>query len=105
MSTEKDLVDAATVIARELRARAEALVPEHKRVAAEAARLEAEMKAAGGATDRLMRFTPVLGGSPQCPRCFVADGKQSRLTPIPGAGPGNDRLKCSVCGNEFSVSA
>jgi hypothetical protein len=64
--------------------------------------VEAEIRAAKLARERLVRFQPEIDGSPHCPRCWVEDEVQSQLTKIRGT----DRYElfgCHRCGRDIAA--
>jgi hypothetical protein len=64
--------------------------------------LEAEIRAVNLAQERLARFQPEIGGSLQCPRCWLQDELQSPLTKIRST----DRYEvvgCPRCDLELAV--
>jgi hypothetical protein len=64
--------------------------------------LEAEIHAVNLARERLARFQPEIGGSLQCPRCWIENEIRSPLTRIRGT----DRYElfgCPRCELELAV--
>jgi len=63
--------------------------------------LEAQMRSADKAPERVLSFTPQIDGEYQCPRCWVEHELRSRLKPIPGdTAPGV--FRCQACRLEFN---
>jgi transposase-like protein len=52
--------------------------------------------------DRLARFQPEIGGSLQCPRCWVDRETRSSLTEAPGSEK-EDSFRCHKCGFDLSI--
>ena len=52
--------------------------------------------------ERLVRFQPEIGGSLQCPRCWVDRETRSSLTEAPSMEK-EDRFRCHKCGFDLSI--
>ena len=67
------------------------------------AKLEAQVKTADLASQRLLKYPMVIDGYFQCPSCWVQHEQRTTLRPI--ADVNEDILKCRSCGFSVSVSA
>jgi hypothetical protein len=68
------------------------------------AELQAELAKSQGATDRSLRFEPMIGNVYQCPICWTADEAKADLAPIP-SNTDEDLFRCTRCHNKFSFEA
>ena len=63
------------------------------------AETQAQLDAAQLAYQRLAQFEPVIGGTLQCPGCWIGYGSHAPLVAVPGVSPGApDVFRCSGCG-------
>ena len=53
---------------------------------------------------RLDAYRPKVGVDYRCPNCWIRDGQQSLLKPIPLERPDQDILRCHTCGRDFGIS-
>jgi hypothetical protein len=53
---------------------------------------------------RLDAYLPKTGTAYRCPNCWIRDGQQSLLKPIPFERPDEDILRCQTCGRDFGIS-
>lgn len=60
------------------------------------AHLEAQMRSADKAPERVLSFTPRIDGEYQCPRCWVEHELRSRLRPFPG-DTSAEKFRCTAC--------
>ena len=96
-------------VAKELAAASE-LRLEH--TTAEIAELEEQLRQLGALRDgqldaqgRLNSYRPKVSATDyRCPNCWIADGKSAMLKSIPFERPGEDILRCPVCGRDFGIS-
>ncbi len=63
---------------------------------------EAQIEAAKLAYNRAIGFQAKVHGTFQCPRCWVANEKQSVLTPVGGGANNDNYYQCDTC--ELKVS-
>jgi hypothetical protein len=49
------------------------------------------------AGQRLASFQPVIGGTLQCPECWVQYGSLAPLVAVPAAAPGAPPFRCEGC--------
>ncbi len=65
------------------------------------AHAETELKLRSAAVDRLDQFDPIIGGSHQCPHCWITNGVRSDLLPF-DSDTGVDWFRCKTCHTEMS---
>ena len=64
---------------------------------------DGNIEAASLAAQRLARFEPQIGGTLQCPTCWIQYGSQAPLVAIPGINPAiSPEFRCEGC--DFSTS-
>jgi hypothetical protein len=67
------------------------------------AETKAQLDAADLAYERLSRFEPEIGGTLQCPSCWIHYGSQAPLVAIPAINPATTPgFRCEGC--DFSLS-
>jgi hypothetical protein len=72
-------------------------------IANEAGRRAATKEAADLAYERLVRFEPEIGGTLQCPSCWIHYGSQAPLVAVPAINPATTPgFRCEGC--DFGLS-
>jgi hypothetical protein len=66
------------------------------------AEIEAHLYSTTMLQERLGRFQPEIGGSLQCPRCWVDRETRSSLTEAPSMKK-EDSFRCNKCGFDLSI--
>jgi hypothetical protein len=62
------------------------------------AEADGDIEGASVAYERLAQFEPEIGGTLQCPTCWIRYGSQAPLIAIPAVSPAPTvRLKCERC--------
>jgi hypothetical protein len=61
------------------------------------AEVNGNIEGASLAYERLARFEPEIGGTLQCPTCWIQYGAQAPLVAIPAISPAPTRFKCDRC--------
>lgn len=102
MSTATQLQGIAAQIADEMQEGADDLQFQLDSLETRRAQIEAELEAANSAHDRLANFAVEIGGDYQCPRCWIERETRSALQAL-SAGAGEDRFRCRVCREEFTL--
>jgi hypothetical protein len=49
------------------------------------------------AAQRLATFQPEIGGTLQCPECWIQYGSMAPLVAVPGVAPGAPAFRCEGC--------
>jgi ribosomal protein L29 len=103
MSWETSLAWEAEQIARGARLSAETLAAQERELEEELADLRRDLAHRRAAEARLSGFRPVRHGEPQCPKCFMEDGRQAALT-APDGGPARSDAPagCPECGLQYT---
>jgi transposase-like protein len=92
----------AAEIGRHAKQRSVYLKHELANIKARKAEMEAYLHSTTLLQERLARFQPEIGGSLQCPRCWVDRETRSSLT----EGPGTEKehsFRCHKCGFDLSI--
>ena len=108
MSIAHGISDLAAQMAEESQQRAATLQAKLQEIEAQRTEVQAELDAAKLARQRLANFQVQIGLNFQCPQCWIYNGVQSSLRPIP-SGTGEDVFRCDICHaispSEFTVPA
>jgi transposase-like protein len=92
----------AAEIGRHAEQRSVYLKHELSDIKARKAEIEAHLHSTALRQKRLARFQPEIGGSLQCPRCWVDRETRSSLTEAPGTEKENS-FRCHRCGFDLSI--
>jgi hypothetical protein len=102
MSAADHLKGVATAIFNQMRDRKVSLQSEYdelqSKLARKKAELDSEVDILSSVYQRLLSFTPLVGNTILCPRCWVINGKES------AAIEQGDVVRCGACHQEFSIS-
>ena len=101
----KKLTQTAIQIANDFAHRKNALQQEKLSIEEKLQEVEAHREAAGLAVQRGFNFQPTIGGELQCPRCWIAQGRNTPLIPKPSDDPGTDLFGCRECGSQYAFDA
>lgn len=100
MSFEAELKQEAMHIAQNLQAQNLRLRKEIADAELVVANLVRKAEASSMAHERALKFTPLLGGEPVCPMCWVTSSVTSIL--VGRSSPDDcDVFACNVCNHEF----
>ena len=101
MSAAAKLKEIATAICNQMRDRKVMLQAEYddlqSKLARKKAEVDSEVDILSNAYQRLLSFTPLVGDTILCPRCWVVNGKESEAT-----AQGNI-VRCGACHQEFPI--
>jgi hypothetical protein len=92
----------AAEIGRHAKQRSVYLKHELADIKARKAEIETYLHSTTTLQERLARFQPEIGGSLQCPRCWVDRETRSSLTEAPGSEK-EDSFRCHKCGFDLSI--
>jgi hypothetical protein len=98
----REITKFAAEIGRHAEQRSVFLKHELADITARKAEIEAHLHSTTVLQERLASFQPEIGGSLQCPRCWVDRETQSSLTRAPGTGL-EESYRCLKCGFELLV--
>ncbi|HEV8015845.1 MAG TPA: hypothetical protein VGP48_09945 [Stellaceae bacterium] len=94
-------------IAEQMAEYASARASQHQRELKEAelrkAEIEAKLRSANAALDRLANFQVKIGADYQCPACWIENETKAILRPVGGGTDADDFFRCNKCGAEFNV--
>ena len=78
---------------------------QRKLSAVEAAKLELEarLRTANHALERLGSFVSIRGSDLQCPRCWINNEMIATLRPASGGPSGHDNFRCETCKSDFNL--
>jgi hypothetical protein len=65
----------------------------------------ARMNAATIGRRRVLEYRLMIDGKYQCPRCWIADGKEAIVHIVPRGAQGHDRFRCGECGHQLEDRA
>jgi hypothetical protein len=69
------------------------------------AEIDAQLEQAKLTYNRAVGFEPQIHGNLQCPRCWVANGTRSVLTPTQGSSDSKDFFGCPICEIKISLQS
>jgi hypothetical protein len=65
--------------------------------------IEARLRIANHALERLSSFVSIRGNDLQCPRCWINNEVIASLRPISGGTDGYDNFRCEICKSDFNL--
>jgi transposase-like protein len=100
MSHADQLIEIATELAMDAKDNVADL--HHKLAAVETAKveIEARLRIANHALERLSSFVSVRGSDLQCPRCWINNEVTASLRPTHGGG---SEFRCEICKSDFTL--
>ena len=109
MSVRKNLIERARLLAAQQEKKAARLECEARECEDVTPKKLTAAKIAGAAHDRLLDFSPRLGGDFICPECFILRGVDSVLKPnidrfVETGDDTFDEFRCRECGYKITVS-
>jgi transposase-like protein len=103
MSHADQLIEIATELA--IDAKDDLSDLQRKLSAIETARveIEARLRIANHALERLTTFVSIRGNDLQCPRCWINNEVIARLQPASGGDSAHDNYRCETCKSNFNL--
>jgi len=103
MSHADQLIEIATELAMDAKDNVADLQRKLSAVDAAKLELEARLRTANHALERLGSFVSIRGSDLQCPRCWINNEVRATLRPTSDGPSGRDNFRCETCKSEFNL--
>jgi transposase-like protein len=103
MSHADQLIEIATELAMDAKDNIADLQRKLSAVETAKVELEARLRTANHALERLSSFVSIRGNDLQCPRCWINNEVIASLRPASDGNSGHDNFRCETCKSDFKL--